>query len=54
MQDIDFKKLWFFRNGFDLRKIIAERAKKLCSQKVKHIDELLACSLISLDKNPGL
>ena len=44
----------FGSSATDLRKTVAEMAKKLCSQKVQHIDELLACRLIPLDKNPGL
>ena len=38
----------------DLRKTIAEIAKCLCSEEESHLEALMACKLIPLDKNPGL
>ena len=43
--------------GTDLRKAIARMTKKMCIEKVEDsdsIDALLACTLIPLNKNPGV
>ena len=38
----------------DLCQEIATMARKMCTETVEHIEAIMACRLIPLDKNPGL